>query len=181
MRDVTAQTGSTAPTAPWTIAPEPLGSAVEQALWRAYYTEVSDRWYLKESGRRTDPDELERGIAAETGEGLRPPDGVLLVARFEGEPAGMVGVRRLDPTTCELKRVFLLPAARGQGGSALLMAAAEEAARARGARRLVLDTRLDLIEARMLYVRWGFAEIPPYNSGPYQEIWYGKELAAPGA
>ncbi|SDK01304.1 Acetyltransferase (GNAT) family protein [Streptomyces indicus] len=160
----------------WSIAPEPVDSAAASALWRAYYTEVSDRWYLKETGRPTDPGELERGIAADTGDNLREPDGVLLVARYGGEPAGTAGVRRLDATTCELKRVFLLPRLRGRGGSGLLMDAAERAARAFGARRLVLDTRLDLIEARTLYVKRGFAEIPAYNSGPYQEIWYGKEL-----
>jgi hypothetical protein len=40
----------------------------------------------------------------------------------------------------------------------------------------VLDTRLDLVEARSLYVRHGYAEIPAYNQGPYAEIWYGKDL-----
>ncbi len=162
----------------WTISAEPVDSPAATALWRAYYTEVSDRWYLKETGRSTEPQELERGIAAESGESLRGPDGVLLVARCDGEPVGSAGVRRLDTTTCELKRVFLLPSARGKGGATLLMDAAEEAARSFGARRLVLDTRLDLIEARMLYVKRGFAEIPAYNSGAYQEIWYGKELTA---
>ncbi|WP_307813431.1 GNAT family N-acetyltransferase [Streptomyces sp. N35] len=161
----------------WTISREPVDSPAATALWRAYYTEVSDRWYLKETGRPTAPDELERGIAEETGEGLRAPDGLLLVARLRGEPVGTAGVRRLDATTCELKRVFLLPSARGKGGAGALMDAAEEAARAFGARRLVLDTRLDLVEARKLYAKRGFAEIPAYNSGAYQEIWYGKELA----
>ncbi|WP_415950604.1 GNAT family N-acetyltransferase [Streptomyces sp. KLOTTS4A1] len=161
-----------------TIAPEPLGSEAERLLWRAYYTEVSDRWYVKETGQPTPPDELERGIAEEDGEGLRPPDGVLLVARSGGEPLGMAGVRRLDAETCELTRVFLLPAARGKGVAAALMGAVEEAARERGARRLVLDTRLDLIEARRLYTKHGYVEIPAYNSGPYSEIWYGKELPA---
>ncbi|MFB7758702.1 GNAT family N-acetyltransferase, partial [Streptomyces sp. NPDC056121] len=33
-------------TSPWTVAPEPFDSAVAADLWRAYYTEVSDRWYL---------------------------------------------------------------------------------------------------------------------------------------
>ncbi|MBC9712541.1 GNAT family N-acetyltransferase [Streptomyces sp. TRM66268-LWL] len=160
----------------WTVSPESVDSPAATALWRAYYTEVSDRWYLKETGRPTEPGELERGIAEETGESLRGPDGVLLVARFGGEALGTAGVRRLDATTCELKRVFLLPSARGKGGGTVLMDAAEEAARAFGGRRLVLDTRLDLIEARKLYVKRGFAEIPAYNSGAYQEIWYGKEL-----
>lgn len=56
----------------WTIAPEPHDSPVAAALWRAYYTEVSDRWYLLHENRRTDPAELEREIAARTGSELGP-------------------------------------------------------------------------------------------------------------
>ncbi|MFB7937777.1 GNAT family N-acetyltransferase, partial [Streptomyces sp. NPDC056049] len=28
-----------------------------------------------------------------------------------------------------------------------------------------------------LYARHGYGEIPAYCSGPYMEIWYGKELS----
>ncbi len=60
----------------WTITPEHPGSAAALALWRAYYTEVSDRWYLLHEGRRTDPAELEREIAARRGPNSpRPPGG----------------------------------------------------------------------------------------------------------
>ncbi len=45
-----------------------------------------------------------------------------------------------------------------------------------GATEMVLNTRLDLIEARALYLRSGYAEIPAYCTGPYIEIWYGKRL-----
>ncbi|MFI6032914.1 GNAT family N-acetyltransferase [Streptomyces sp. NPDC051315] len=160
----------------WTITPEPVDSAVAAALWRAYYTEVSDRWYLRHEGRRTDPDELEREIAADTGDGLVPPKGLLLVARYGGEPAGSAGVRLVDAVTAELKRVFLVPEARGRGGAALLVGAAEEAARGLGAGRMVLDTRGDLVEARALYARLGYTETEAYNDEPYAEHWFAKDL-----
>lgn len=163
-------------TTAWTIAPEPVDSPVAAELWRAYYTEVSDRWYLLHEGRRTDPAELEREIAADTGARLAPPEGRLLVARYGGVPAGSAGVRLLDAATAELKRVFLLPEARGRGGAALLVAAAEDAARALGAARMVLDTRSDLIEARTLYARLGYTETEPYNDGPYADHWFAKDL-----
>jgi GNAT superfamily N-acetyltransferase len=160
----------------WSVAEEPYDSPVAAALWRAYYTEVSDRWYLLHEGHATDPDELEREVAADTGEYLAPPDGTLLVARYGGEPVGTAGVRLTDAATAELKRVFLLPEARGRGGAALLVTAAEDAARARGAERIVLDTRGDLVEARALYARLGYLESAPHNDQAYAEHWFTKRL-----
>ncbi|MEV8548434.1 GNAT family N-acetyltransferase [Streptomyces glaucescens] len=167
----------TSSTTAWTVAPEPVDSPDALALWRAYYTEVSDRWYLLREDRRTDPDELEREIAAGAEGGLTPPDGRLLVARYGGTAAGTAGVRRTaDPAVAELTRVYLLPDRRGRGGAALLVAAAEDAARALGASRLVLDTRGDLVEARTLYARLGYRETAPHNDAPYAEHWFAKDL-----
>ncbi|MFI7293577.1 GNAT family N-acetyltransferase [Streptomyces sp. NPDC050121] len=160
----------------WTIAPEPHDSPVAGALWREYYTEVSDRWYLLHEGRRTDPDELEREIAAQSWAELTPPGGQLLVGRYDGEPGGCAGVRLLDATTAELKRVFVREGLRGKGGAALLVRAAEDAAVALGAARMILDTRGDLVEARALYARLGYAETEPYNDEPYAEHWFAKPL-----
>ncbi|CAM5555469.1 GNAT family N-acetyltransferase [Streptomyces pilosus] len=160
----------------WTVAPEPYDSPVAAALWRAYYTEVSDRWYLLHEGRRTDPAELEREIAAGAEGGLVPPRGELLVGRYAGEAAGCAGFRLLDGVTAELTRVFLYEGMRGRGGAARLVRAAEDAARAAGATRMVLDTRGDLVEARALYARLGYAETPPHNAQPYAEHWFAKGL-----
>ncbi|MFF9394619.1 GNAT family N-acetyltransferase [Streptomyces griseoluteus] len=161
----------------WTIAPEPYDSPVAAALWRAYYTEVSDRWYLLHEGHRTDPVELERELAARTGAELASPTGELLVARYGGEPAGSAGVRLLAPETAELTRVFLYAHTRGRGGAAPLVRAAEDAARALGARRMILDTRTDLVEARTLYARLGYTETERHNDDPYAEHWFTKDLS----
>jgi GNAT superfamily N-acetyltransferase len=169
------------PVMTWTVAPEPYDSPVAAALWRAYYTEVSDRWYLLHEGRRTDPAELEREIAAQSGADLAPPRGRLLVARYAGEPAGTAGVRLRDATTAELTRVFLREGLRGRGGAALLVGAAEEAARELGAARIVLDTRGDLVEARALYARLGYTETEAYKDDPYAEHWFTKPLARAAA
>ncbi|MFG2497292.1 GNAT family N-acetyltransferase [Streptomyces sp. NPDC048441] len=174
------ETSTPAP-ASWTIAPEEVDSPVAAALWRAYYTDVSDRYYLLHEGRTTAPEELEREVAAETGDDLRAPTGVLLVARYGGEPAGTAGVRLMGPagggTTAELKRVFLRADMRGKGGAGLLLAAAEDAARALGAEQIILDTRLDLVEARALYARHGYEETAPFTERMYAEVWYVKKLA----
>ncbi|WP_031476335.1 GNAT family N-acetyltransferase [Streptomyces bicolor] len=160
----------------WTVAPEPHNSPVAAALWRAYYTEVSDRYYLRHEGHRTDPAELEGELAAHTGAELTPPKGRLLVARYAGEPAGSAGVRLLDADTAELTRVFVHGALRGKGGGQVLVRAAEETARTFGATRMILDTRHDLTEARALYTRLGYAETAPHNDDVYAEHWFSKAL-----
>ncbi|MFE1528525.1 GNAT family N-acetyltransferase [Streptomyces rochei] len=160
----------------WTVAPEPYDSPAAAALWRAFYTEVSDRWYLLHEGHPTDPGELEREIAAQTGADLAPPRGLLLVARYGGEAAGTAGIRLLEAGTAELTRVFLYQGMRGRGGATILVRAAEDAARELGASRMVLDTRSDLVEARALYARLGYAETEPHNHAPYAEHWFAKSL-----
>ncbi|WRZ51797.1 GNAT family N-acetyltransferase [Streptomyces sp. NBC_01314] len=168
---------TTPTTSVWSVDEEPYDSPLATALWRAYYTEVSDRWYLLHEGHATDPEELEREVAADTGEYLAPPGGTLLVARYGGVPVGTAGVRLMDATTAELKRVFVLTEARGKGGAALLVTAAEDAARALGAERIVLDTRGDLVEARALYALLGYEESAPHNDDEYADHWFTKRLA----
>ncbi|MBG0855618.1 GNAT family N-acetyltransferase [Streptomyces spinoverrucosus] len=157
----------------WTITPESPDSPDAVALWRAYYTEVSDRWYLLHQGHPTDPAELEREIAANTGDDITH----LLLARYENKPAGTAAIRLTpDPTTAELTRVFLLPHLRGRGGATRLVTAAEEAARTLGTTRMILDTRTDLVEARTLYTRLGYEETEPHNTALYAEHWFSKRL-----
>ncbi|QNS06480.1 GNAT family N-acetyltransferase [Streptomyces xanthii] len=167
------------PEAAWTIAAEPHDSPDAAALWRAYYTEVSDRWYQRYEGRDTDADELEREIAADPGDHLTPPEGRLLVGRYRGEPAGMAGVWLADAGTAELTRVYVRADLRGTGGAARLVAAAEDAARELGAELIRLDTRTDLVEARALYARLGYEETEAFNDALYAEHWFSKDLRKP--
>ncbi|MFF4028275.1 GNAT family N-acetyltransferase [Streptomyces sviceus] len=160
----------------WTITPEHPASPTAAALWRDYYTEVSDRYYLLHENRRTDPAELEREVAKVTGSDLTPPTGQLLVASYAGEPAGTAGIRLRPDGSAELTRVYVREELRGKGGAPLLVAAAESAARALGATRLVLETRKDLTEALTLYARLGYKEIAPYSDDIYADHTLGKPL-----
>ena len=160
----------------WTVTPEPPDSPTAVGLWRAYYTEVSDRYYLLHENRRTDPAELEREVAKVTGRELAPPTGLLLVARYAGEPAGTAGIRLRPDRSAELTRVYLHEKMRGKGGATLLVEAAESAARALGATRLILETRKDLTEALALYASLGYEEIDPYSDDIYADHTLGKSL-----
>ncbi|MGW7469267.1 GNAT family N-acetyltransferase, partial [Streptomyces xantholiticus] len=121
-------------------------------------------------------EEVDEGLTGDGAWRLTPPTGRFVVGRYDDEAAACGGVLMLDGGRAELTRVFLRHGFRGLGGAGLLLEALEQEARALGAGRMVLNTRLDLVEARALYVRHGYAEIPAYCTGPYMEIWYGKDL-----
>jgi ribosomal protein S18 acetylase RimI-like enzyme len=85
-------------------------------------------------------------------------------------------LRLLPERTGELKRIYVAPAARSRGIGAELVRRLEQAARRQDVRRLRLDTRSDLVEARRLYARLGFREVEPFNGNPYAEHWFEKTL-----
>lgn len=156
----------------WNVTPEPVDGPVAERLLRAYYTEIVGRYH----GRKADPGEITAAMADEPSGDLTPPDGVFLVGRRAGTPAGCAGVRLLEPEVAELARLFVRPEDRGAGGGAALLAAVERAARDLGARAVRLDTRRDLVEARALYARHGYREIAAYHYGPYADHWFEKRL-----
>jgi putative acetyltransferase len=108
-------------------------------------------------------DEL-NGLPGEFG----PPEGALLVAEKDRQIAGCVALRRLDETTCEMKRMFVLPNFHGQGVGLLLGEAILEEARRIGYTRMMLDTGPAQREAQSLYRRLGFQETEPYYEMPSQ-------------
>jgi len=157
----------------WTVAPESFGTSDAALLRRDYYDEVASRYW----GRPATAAEIDEGLADDGVEQLTPPTGQFVVGRYEGKPAGCAGLLLTDVRTADLTRVYVRPEFRSTGGGGLLLAAIEEAARALGVCQVRLDTRNDLVEARGLYTKHGYLEVPAFNQGrPYAEHWFAKEL-----
>ena len=120
----------------------------------------------------------EAEIAAGPPKDLTPPQGVLLIARVDGEPAGLGGVRHLDTDVAEVKSMYLDPAFRGQGLARRLLAELEEIARRHDCRAIRLDTSDYLTDAVGLYRTAGYREVPDYNGNPKASLWFERSLEA---
>jgi GNAT superfamily N-acetyltransferase len=156
----------------WAVASESFASADGGELRRDYYAEVAGRFW----GRAATAGEIEQGLAGDGAELLSPPTGLFVVGRRSGVAAACGGFLMLDAGRAELTRIYVRPPFRGSGGAGLVLSFLERRARIAGATEMVLNTRLDLVEARALYGRHGYVEIPAYCTGPYMEVWYGKVL-----
>lgn len=131
-------------------------------------------------------DEL-RGIYSEPGathfqldpEEVAGGRGAFLVVYRAGVPVGCGAVRLLNAETAELKRMYVVPAARGTGLGRRLVAALEASARDLGVRKLVLETGVRQAAAQALYRATGFQPIALYGEyclSPETSVCFGKDL-----
>lgn len=113
-------------------------------------------------------------VPMEDAPGFCAPHGAALLAE-DGRPLGCVLLRPFKGAEAEVKRLYVMPEARGMGLARRLMAAVEDQARALGYARLRLDTNRALTPAIALYRATGWQEIPAYTTFPATH-WFGKAL-----
>ena len=107
-----------------------------------------------------------------------PPHGTILLAIDDANPVGCGCIRPFDePGSCEMKRLYVKPSARGRGVGEILVRALVHEGVAMRYITMKLDTAPDLAAARALYTRLGFREIPRYGSNvPDISICYELDL-----
>ncbi|WP_426688481.1 GNAT family N-acetyltransferase [Rhodanobacter ginsengiterrae] len=112
-----------------------------------------------------------------------PPRGVILIARDgKGSALGCVALRPLPlPGVCEIKRLYVRPAARGQALGRRLAEAVIAWAAGAGYARVLLDTLASMRSARQLYVALGFQPVAPYYDNPMPDTLYMALEIAPSA
>ncbi|MHC4457644.1 MAG: GNAT family N-acetyltransferase [Planctomycetota bacterium] len=97
-------------------------------------------------------------------DGYEPPEGSILLAKYQGQLAGCAALGKLSDGICEMKRLFIREEFQRKGiGTALCMALIEQA-KMIGYTRMRLATALEPPKA--LYKSLGFKEIAPFRDIP---------------
>ena len=111
-----------------------------------------------------------------------PPRGRLLLALDAGQPCGCVGLRPLSGDRCEMKRLYVRPAARERGLGRLLVLEVLRLAESLGYGRMVLDTLPAMAAARALYASLGFQVVAaPGTAGDGGQIFMERVLPRPAS
>ncbi len=150
----------------WTIEQRPWTDPAGEALRAAQRAELDLRYGTDDHEPGSPP----------TAENID----VFLVAVDDatGRPVGCGALRRLDPATAEVKRMYVAPEDRGSGVAASLLRELEEAAQRRGWATVRLETGLAQPDAMRFYEREGYRRIPLFGAyvGSDNSICYERAL-----
>jgi GNAT superfamily N-acetyltransferase len=142
-------------------------TAVSVELQRAYFADIASRY------PGWSPDLIPSADPAE----VAPPVGAWVVAYLGDRAVGCGGVKRLDDTSAELKRIYLAAEARGRGLGRSILERLEQHARELGYELLRLDTGDLQPEALGLFRSAGYEHIADYNGNTWATYWMEKRLA----
>jgi len=121
------------------------------------------------------------GMPSATPADFAPPRGTFLVGfDDDGAPVCCGGIKGLDRDAAEVKRMYVVPAARGRGVAKALLAALEDAARALGYTIARLDTGPRQPHAQRMYEAAGYRPIGNFNANPVASFWGEKRLDGAG-
>jgi GNAT superfamily N-acetyltransferase len=94
------------------------------------------------------------------------PAGRVILAERAGSIDGCIAFRRVDDRICEMKRLYVRPAARGHQLGSRLVTRLIEQARGAGYREIRLDVLAEFAAARRLYHDFGFRPADPIAFNP---------------
>ena len=123
------------------------------------------RAYAKSIGVDLAYQDFESELAGLPGK-YAPPGGALLIARDGDAAVGCVALRKSADGICEMKRLYVAPAARGTGLGRKLAEAIIAEGRRLGYGEIRLDTLPTMLDAIGLYHALGFESCAPYYDTP---------------
>jgi GNAT superfamily N-acetyltransferase len=116
------------------------------------------------------------GAPSATPAEMGPQSGAFLLGIEDQRAVCCGGLKRLSDEVCEIKRMYVVPEARGRGIAQLLLDALEDAARGLGYSVARLDTGARQPHAQRLYERAGYRSIDDFNANPFACFWGEKAL-----
>jgi GNAT superfamily N-acetyltransferase len=148
---------------------EPPDAPAAQVLFAAYIEDVR---------RRLGVDFMPSEDIFATTEAFSGPGSAWLVIYEDGQAVACGGLRPLPPDGGEIKRMFVVEAARGRGHARRLLAELEAIARDAGQRRIRLLTTSVLTEARELYRAQGYEIVETFamQNPDRTDYWLEKAL-----
>jgi GNAT superfamily N-acetyltransferase len=149
------------------IVEEPYDGPSGKLLVRNYVAEIRAMY------PDWNPDVPPRIVAKD----VEPPQGRWLVAYCGSKPVGCAALKRLDPITAEIKRVYVAPEARARGVARALLARLEQIAGDAGYTTLRLDTGARQPASVALFGSIGYKQIADYNGNPVAAYWFEKRIA----
>jgi GNAT superfamily N-acetyltransferase len=152
--------------------PVPAGTGDGAALVAAMIDEMRELYWDIGDGLDLNSPDMPKAGPAE----LSPPNGTFLVGYRDGVAVCGGGVKRLPDGGCEIKRMYVVPAARGQGLARVLLHALEDAARDLGYHVARLDTGPRQPHAKGLYESEGYVAVENFNGNPVATFFGEKRL-----
>lgn len=111
---------------------------------------------LEEFGLQIDPLETDADLQDIEGNYLKAGGAFELIEDGLGNLLGTVGLYPVDESTCELRKMYFVPQARGRGLGKYILERAIARARELGFEKVVLETASVLKAANHIYVKYGF-------------------------
>jgi putative acetyltransferase len=102
----------------------------------------------------------------------------VVVLYKEGIPSGCGAIKEYEPGIMEVKRMFVPPAARGNGLATLVLKELEKWATELGYKKCILETGDIMPDAIALYKKNGYLSIPNYGQyvGVESSVCFEKQL-----
>lgn len=139
--------------------------------------ETYANWLANDHGISLKFQNIDAELAGLPGKYAAPKGRIFLARDQKGIAQGCGAFRPFEGTTCEIKRLYVSPDARGHALGQKLVKAVLNSAKNAGYTRAILDTGGFMKSAQNLYESFGFTDIPKYYDNPVAGVRYmGAEL-----